>query len=81
MNTKIFTGISAIVLFALLSIAPDGILTNEISVNKAQAYYGSYSAGNVQATGRVTTRGTGTIGGHTVTYYPNLPGTFSELKC
>jgi hypothetical protein len=80
MKTRMSAIIKVSVLLALLAGFPYGFSKNEISVREAEAYYGSYSAGNYQATGRSTIRGTGTIGGQYVTYYTNLPGNCIEVK-
>ena len=79
MNAK-RTGIMAgFLLFAMLLNFPCDIFVGEILVDDAEAYYGSYSAGNVQSTGRASVRGTGRVGGHYVTYYTNLPGNCLDL--
>ena len=80
MNSRITIIITLFLLFTLPSVFPKGLFIKEIIIKYAEAYYGNYSAGNVQGTGRSTIRGTGTIGGHYVTYYTNIPGNCIELK-
>ena len=58
---------------------PAGLSVNGPALNDAEAYYGSYSAGEVQGTGSTTTRGSAYLDGSYVTYYTDLPGSCIHL--
>ena len=58
---------------------PAGLSGNGPSLKNAEAYYGSYSAGEVQGSGSTTTRGSAYLDGSYVTYYTDLPGSCIHL--